>query len=138
LIQDAIDIAEARSDGMTTLILAGTQAWSFIVDRLSRDRRYGGDQMTLKGWAQAVKFNDIPIVKDHLCPEDKMFGLDMNTWEFRQNDKGHFSGSDLQLPMLSQVPGKHAYRADWSWRFQPICYVPAANWIIEDVAYVGL
>lgn len=136
MIQDAIDAIEINSaEGNAALILCENQIWSHVVDLLDGNRRYGGTQMTLNGWAKAVEFGTTPIVKDPQCPAGKMFILDPMSFTLSCNGPGSWMDKDGAI--LSRIDGKTAYEAAWYLRCQLICDAPNANAVIEDLQYTA-
>lgn len=130
-IQDAIDEVEWRSPGQTNLIICPPDIWSVIAERLVNDKFYRGETMKLNGWAQAVDFAGIPIVKDKHCTKNTIYGLDTTFFKIYQSSEGEwidYSGSVLQA-----VPGMDEYEANWVRELQCVCLAPNAQWRINDV-----
>ncbi len=136
LVQDMIDEIEGNSDGETNLMVCGKQVWSALAENLVVDKRFTGETTTFRGWAEAIKFNNLLITKDRDCPPTKAFFLDTNTWNIFQNDEGKWMSDDGAI--LARVDGQTAYKATWYRRMQPVCLVPIAQGVIEDLEYVAV
>ena len=124
-MQEIIDAVSDNSDGSTNMILVGNKIWSHLVERLEGDKRYGGKQMRLNGWAQAVDFAGIPIVKDKHCNDTDMWFLDTTMFSIHQRDEGRWMDDDGAI--LSRLENRAAYQAGWTRRMQLICWAPAAQ-----------
>jgi hypothetical protein len=135
LFADMIDLIDDDSDGEVNLIVVGKQVWSGLAENLIVDKRFTGETTTFRGWADAIKFNNTLITKDRDCPPTKAFFLDTNTWSLFQNDEGKWMSDDGAI--LARVDGRTAYKATWYRRMQPVCLVPIANGVIEDLEYVA-
>ena len=131
LMQTVVDDVEIRGDGETKVIVAPHALWNTIADLLVDDKRYSGQAMKLNGWAQAVDFAGIPVVRDKHCDPTKLYFLDNATWKIYQNNEGSWMDKDGAI--LSRVQGKVAYEAAWYRRLQLICMLPAANGILSDL-----
>ena len=135
LFQDMLDLIQRNGPGQIDLIIVGLEVWSALIEELTKDRRYGGNQKLLMGWAEAVMFGSIPITKDADAPPDKAWFIDTSTWTIYQNDEGKWMDQDGAI--LSRVTGRTAYEATFYRRMQPVCHVPIANGVIEDLEYVA-
>lgn len=135
LLQDVVDAIEKKGDGDVNLIICPHDLWSHIADLLTFSKRYQGNMMKLNGWAQAVDFAGIPIVRDKHAHPEKMYCLDTSTWRIYQNNEGSWMDKDGAI--LSRVPGKVAYEAAWYRRLQLICMLPGGNGILDDLKFVA-
>lgn len=124
---DQVDI---YSDGEVNLIITDHNSWNLVTDALRVDRRYGGQQTTLNGWAEAVLFNGIPIVKDKHCPSGYMYFLSIPSFTIYQYSEGGWM--DMDGAILARVPGMDAYEACWIRRWQVVCDAPNANGVIYN------
>lgn len=126
-IQGMIDTINRRkpSGTMVDLIVAGELAWNEIAEILVDLKRYDGNQMKLNGWAQAINFAGIPIVKDWYCPTAEMFFLCLDTWRLWLRDDGQWMDDDGAI--LSRVPGLYGFEATYSHRIELMCDCPGAN-----------
>lgn len=132
LIQDGITLIEKRSNGQPNLILCGYEVWTILMNELIASKRWDGKETKLNGWARALMFNDVPIVRDKHCPPETMFILDTNMFTLYQNDEGKWMDEDGAI--LSRVPGRHAYQAAWFKFCELVCHAPNAQCRIEDLA----
>jgi hypothetical protein len=133
LLQDLKDDLEAHSDGEIDLYIAPPPIFKWFIESLVANKRYGGEKVTLKGWAEGVMFGNTPIVKDTHCPPTKMFALDLDTISLVQNDAGKFADKDGSV--LHLMENQIAYAAAWYRRAQLVCLVPPANGILADIQH---
>lgn len=131
LMQNLIDQIEGEGDGDVNLILTPPGLWSAYASILVDDKRYRGEQMTLNGWAQAVRFANRYLVRDHHCQEDRMYFMDLRTWWIMENNAGEWMDEDGAI--LSRKAGAIAYEAAWWWKLQMVCNGPGANGVLKDL-----
>lgn len=130
-MQSVIHEVHDNSEGEINMILAGNDIWSHIVDRLESDKRFGGSQMKLNGWAQAVDFAGIPIVNDKHVKNTEMFFLDTTSFQIYQRDEGRWMDKDGAI--LSRLENRASYQANWTRRMQLICFAPIANAYMHSI-----
>lgn len=134
MIEEARSEVEQISDGRTNLIVCGYNVWAILADELVNQKRFTGDKKKLNGWCTALMFeDDIPIVRDKHCDPDRMYLLDLNSFELFQNNEGSWMDSDGAI--LSRVQGRHAYEAAWFRFLQLVCHAPNCNAVITDLDY---
>lgn len=131
LIEQAIDKVDINSDGATNLIITTHELWAYMMKTLVNNKRYTLSETKLNGWARAIDFNGIPIIRDKHCPDGKMFFLDMSTFALFQDSEGQWMDEDGAI--LHRVTDSHAYEASWFRFVQLVCDQPAANCVIYDL-----
>ena len=134
LIEEARSEVEQVSDGRVNLIICGYNVWALLADELVNQKRFTGDKTKLNGWCTSLMFEDsIPIVRDKHCDPDRMYLLDLNSFEMFQNNEGSWMDSDGAI--LSRVQGRHAYEAAWFRFLQLVCHAPNCNAVLTDLDY---
>lgn len=140
LLYDLVSDITDRSDSMPTVALMGKELWAWWSEYLSANKRYGGNQDKLKGWARTISIDmpdgELLAVADKHCPPDRIYVLDVNTWCLAQNDEGKFASKDGSILHLSE--GQIAYYASWYTRKQLVCLVPPANGVLKDLQYAAV
>ena len=132
MIQEAINAIEKRTDCTTNLIICGFEVWTQLMTQMVSSKRFNGNTRKLNGWAEALDFNGVPIVRDKHCPPDKMFLLDTTAFTIYQNTEGEWITDD-KGSRLVQVPGYDAFQAAWRRYLQLVCGIPAGQAVIEDL-----
>lgn len=130
-LQEAVDMIEKYSDGEANLIVTTHELWAHLAKILVDLKRYGGSQMKLNGWCQAIDFAGIPIVRDKFCPEGTAWVLDDSTFKVYENHGGKWMDDDGAI--LHRKADKYAYEAAWVHQFELICEKPNANVKVYDL-----
>lgn len=130
LVEEGIDLVDMNSDGATDLIITTHELWTHLMNSLIDQKRFAGER-SLNGWARALDFNGIPIVRDKHCPDGMMFLLDTSTLRIYQDSEGAWMDEDGAI--LHRVQDYEAYEATWSRYLQLICDKPNANCLIYDL-----
>lgn len=134
MIEDARSTIEQESDGEVNMIICGYAVWAKLAAELVLQKRFTGDKKKINGWCTALMFEDeIPIVRDKHCDPDRMYLLDLNTFEMFMNNEGDWMDQDGAI--LSRVAGRHAYEAAWFSFRQLVCHAPNCNGVITDLDY---
>jgi len=132
LIVDLLEDVEANSElGNVTFALCSANVFNVLIEDLITNRRYGGRQLKLNGWADAVEINGVPLVKEHQMPDDRIYAITKDSWALFQNDAGKWMDKDGA--MFDRVDGKTAYKAAWYRRMQPFCRSPVSNGVLLDL-----
>lgn len=132
LIVDVLEDVEANSDaGDPTFCLVSAANFNVLIEDLITQRRYGGRQMKINGWADAVEINGVPVVKEHQMPDDRAYIITKDSWALFQNDGGKWMDKDGA--MFDRVDGKTAYKAAWYRRMQPFCRSPISNGVLLNL-----
>ena len=132
LMQQMLDKIEQNSPGRCKLIITTHNIWRKIASILVPDKRYGGDQMKLNGWCEAVDFRNIPVVRDKYALANRIYFLDTDTLKFYHDSEGGFIDEDGQI--LRMVAGSDKFEAAWRRFLQLVCCDPASNGVLKDIA----
>lgn len=135
LIQDLLDDIDlqSESDGVS-LLMCGHRVWARFMDVLTADKRFGGKETLLNGWAKAIEFPDIPpLVRDKHCPPDTMYALAEDTFTIFQSDEGDWI--DRGGTILFPVPGEASDYATWQQMWNLVCWSPCSNGKLTDLEY---
>lgn len=130
LLEEGCSLIDKYSTGTPNLIITTHELWNHLMNDLKDQKRFRGE-MTLNGWARALEFIDIPIVRDKHCPDGSIFILDTSTFTIFQNDEGRWMDEDGAI--LHRVANRHAYEASWFRFLQLVCDTPNANCHIKDL-----
>ncbi len=131
LLDDMWSMVDANSEGECDLILAPYSLWGYIANLLESQRRYEAQRTVLNGWAEAITFRGIPIVREKHMPTDRLFFLDTSTFSIYQNDEGKWLDDDGHI--LHRVQGVLELEATWYRFLQLICTAPNANGVLGDL-----
>lgn len=130
LLEEAIDLVDIHSDGQVDLMVTTHEIWAHLMNHLVAQKRYTGD-MKINGWARALDFNGVPIVRDKHCPDGLLFALDTSSFTIFQDSEGGWMDEDGAV--LHRVTDVEAYEATWSRYLELVCDQPAANCIITGL-----
>ena len=135
LMQQCIDVADQQSNGEITLILTDYDQWRKYAKILIPDRRFptaDGQAVKLNGGFQALKYDEMEVVKDKYMPASTMYFLDENTmFIFELSD---FDWMDKDGAILSRTPNKDAYEATLFAYQQIACEAPRSNTKLKSLA----
>jgi hypothetical protein len=130
LLQEAVDLVDIHSDGAVDLMITTHEVWTHLMNHLVAQKRFTGETK-LNGWARALDFNGIPIVRDKHCPAATLFALDTSTFTIYQDSEGEWMHEDGAV--LHRVQDFEAYEATWSRYLELVCDKPNANCIVTDL-----
>ena len=134
LMMEAWLAAESEGGGQVRLIICGNGVWRKYGNLLRQDRRFTGSYSRYKGGWDALDFNGKPIVRDPLCPPNKMFFLDTDTWEFLEETPFGFVDDDgAILRMGTGASATHVFEGLVYHAGQLACRNPKANVKLEDI-----
>lgn len=131
LMQKMVDTIEQNSPGRCNLIITTHAIWRKIAEILVPDKRYGGEQMKLNGWCDAVDFRGIPVVRDKYATPNQVQFLDTDTLKFYQDSEGGFIDEDGLILRLKT--GTDKFEAAWRRFLQFVCCDPASNGVLKDI-----
>lgn len=131
MIDDLRSEIEKRGNGQPNLLITSYEQIRNLKKLLLNQRRYEGTATKLNGWAEAVMYNDLPIVADKHCEPTELFMLDTSKIEIYQNDGGDWIQEDGNI--LKFVHGEHRYEAHWFQFMQLICEEPNAQGKLENL-----
>lgn len=131
LMQKMVDLIEQNSPGRCNLIITTHAIWRKIAEILVPDKRYGGEQMKLNGWCDAVDFRGVPVVRDKYATPNQIQFLDTDTLKFYQDSEGGFIDEDGLILRLKS--GTDKFEAAWRRFLQFVCCDPASNGVLKDI-----
>lgn len=137
LFQQMEDEIRYKSDGRLRMVLVHPTVWNVLIeDEDARKRHIHDGKAMLYGWAEAINFHGIPIVKDHHCDPTKAWGLDTEHWGLYQNKAAHWIKSP-EGRMWERIPNSTFYHAIYAHQLEVVCHSPAAQCVLEDLADVA-
>lgn len=137
-----MDLLEKDTAGANIMILTSPRLWDSIVRQYTGDMRWFNDGKPIKidGWADAVMFKGLPMVRAPKMFDNEQFVVDWNAFKLLQHDEGYWAGQEVRgkgpgavTTLWLQDPDAYRYKTYWKWHGQGFCEDPAKNGALVDL-----